>query len=263
MNDDKALTEKEREVLKQKEILSDYEKYKQEMESQKASSESGKLNSYAQKELAANSEASSLSQKMAEEDLKTAKEGIKADFTGIITELNVEEGAPATNGMRLLKLESSQSVMLDISVSKYDLNKLAIGQTADVMAGNRKYEGTVSKINRMAVTGASGTPTVSAQIHIKNPDSNIILGTEAKAAIHTASAKGVVIVPVEALSADKEGDFCYIIQDGIVVKRRVVTGVSSDSYVEITEGLLEGEAVITSMDSMIEEGLAVTAVPAQ
>lgn len=263
MEDDKALTEKEREVLKQKEILADYEEYKAEMEAQKSSSEAGKLNGYTQKELAANSEVSKLSQKLAEQNLQTAMEGIKADFTGIVTELNVVEGAPATEGMQLLKLESSEQVKIMISVSKYDLDDLETGQAVDVTIGSGQYEGVVSKINRMAVTSAAGVPTVGAEIHINNPDSRIILGTEAKVAIHTASVENAVIVPVETINADRKGDFCYIVEDGIVVRRDVVTGVSSDTYIEIVEGLKEGEAVITSMNSAIAEGMQVTAVPAQ
>lgn len=263
MDDDKVLTAKEREVLKQKEILADYEEYKAEMESQKTSSEAGKLNGYTQKELAANSEVSKLSEKLAEQNLQTASEGIKADFTGIVTELNVVEGAPAAEGTQLLKLESSREVKVTISVSKYDLNNLEVGQAVDITIGNWSYDGVVSKINRMAVTSAAGTPTVGAEIHIKNPDEHIILGTEAKAAIHTASVADAVIVPVEVINADKEGDFCYIIENGVVTKRSVVTGISSDSYIEIIEGLQEGEAVIMSTSSAIVEGVPVVGVPAQ
>lgn len=263
MDDNKALTEKEREVLAQKEILADYEEYKAEMEAQKTSSEAGKLNGYTQKELAANSEVSKLSQELAEKNLQTAADGIKADFTGIVTELNVVEGSPATEGMQLLKLESSEKVKITISVSKYDLEKIETGQSVDITIAGNAYEGTVAKINRMAVTGASGTPIVGAEIHINNPDDKIILGTEAKVNIHTGSAADVVRVPVETINADKEGDFCYIVEDGIVVKRRLTTGISSDSHIEVVEGLKEGDIVISSMNSAITEGMKVTPIPAE
>lgn len=263
LGDNKGLTAKEREVLAQKEILADYEKYKTEMEAQKSSSEAGKLNGYRQKELEAGSEVSRLTKEDAEKNLQTAEEGIKADFAGIVTELNVVEGSPVTAGMQLLKLESSEQVKITISVSKYDLDKIKVGQTADITIAGGAYEGTVAKINRMAVAGASGTPIVGAEIHINNPDDRIILGTEAKVNIHTGSAADALKVPVETINADKEGDFCYTVENGIVTKRRIKTGISSDSYIEILEGLTEGDVVISSMNNMITEGMKVAPVPAE
>ncbi|MBD5453537.1 MAG: efflux transporter periplasmic adaptor subunit, partial [Lachnospiraceae bacterium] len=41
----------------------------------------------------------------------------------------------------------------------------------------------------------------------------------------------------------------------------VVTGISSDSYCEIKEGLNEGDQIVGSSAAYMEEGMAVTAVP--
>ena len=198
---------------------------------------------------------------------------MKAEFSGIVTRLGsgggtgssntsgIQTGASVTEGMELFTIESNQSVKVDIDVTKYDLAKIAVGQKADLEIAGKMYEGQVSKINKVAQQNSQGTPVVSAEIHIVNPDSDIYLGVEAKVTIHTASAENVVTLPVEIVNADKQGDFCYVVEDGMVAIRRIVTGISSDSLIEVKEGLKEGDQVVYDTTGMIMEGMAVMAVP--
>ena len=89
-----------------------------------------------------------------------------------------------------------------------------------------------------------GTPVISATVIIDDPDEDIFLGVDAKVKIYAASAKNVVTLPVEVVNIGKEGSFCYVIEDGLVTKRNITTGISSEDYVEITDGIKEGEEVM-------------------
>ena len=94
---------------------------------------------------------------------------------------------------------------------------------------------------------------------IDNPDEDIFLGVDAKVKIYAASAKNVVTLPVEVVNIGKEGSFCYVIEDGLVTKRNITTGISSEDYVEITDGIKEGEEVIADLGDYTE-GMEVQAV---
>ena len=118
----------------------------------------------------------------------------------------------------------------------------------------------MSRINRVAQNNAQNTPVVYADVTIENPDGNIFLGIEGKAEILTGSAEGVVLVPYEAVNTDKNGDFCYLVKDGAIVRQNVVTGISSDMDVEIKEGVSEGDTVVISSDMDLMEGLQVNPV---
>lgn len=71
--------------------------------------------------------------------------------------------------------------------------------------------------------------------------------------ILSAEAKDVTILPTEAVNIGKDGTFCWVCKDGILVKRSISTGVTSDDCAEITEGLEPGEQVIPDPGSH-EEG---------
>ena len=60
---------------------------------------------------------------------------------------------------------------------------------------------------------------------------------------------------------EKNGDFVYIVENNLVVRKDVITGVSSDTYIEIVSGLNENDQVMTEISLDIVEGMEVMAIP--
>ncbi|MGN1146890.1 MAG: efflux RND transporter periplasmic adaptor subunit [Lachnospiraceae bacterium] len=257
-----AQTDLQKKIEEEEERLAGYQEYKAEMEAQKQQAEAEILDSYQKENLDATEQMNSLSYESAKEDYDTAQMGITALFTGIVTEISAVEGMTVTEGMQLLTLANSEQIKVSFSVTKYDLAKLAVGQKAEVTINGKVYDGTITKINRMATVNASGTAAVNAEIHIENPDDNIYLGLDAKIEIHTSKVENALLIPIEALNADKNGDFVYVEENGFVVRKSIVTGISSAEYIEVKEGLSEMDYVITtSLTGGVEEGMAVYSMP--
>ncbi len=249
------------EISEYEDKVAAYKEYKSEMESQKKSSESGFLDQGGKSKLEADKELEDMNNTNTLTAIDTVENGIVADFDGVVTSVDAEKNATPAEGTKLLTLESVEKVKVCISVSKYDLEKIVIGQKADIDIAGKKYEGELTKIDGMATNNASGAAVVGAEITITNPDDAIYLGVEAKIELHTASVADAVVVPLEAVNADKDGDFVYAVENGMVVKKRITTGISSDEYTEIKEGLSEGDSVITVTDMDLMEGMAVTEIP--
>ncbi len=242
-------------------MLSEYKEYRSEMKSQQSSAEAGKMTAGARQELEAENQTKEIEAADSLESLESAAGGISAEFDGVVTEVNAVEGGSVAAGSQLLKLESTQDVMVKISVTKYDLDKIALGQKARVTIGSREYEGEVAKINMKAETNNSGAAVVGTEIKIVNPDSEVILGVEAKVVISTAQESNAVLVPVTAVNVDMEGEFVYVVENNILVKKPVTTGISTDTMVQITEGLSGGEQVVTDVTATLTEGMTVAAMP--
>ncbi|MDE5908444.1 MAG: efflux RND transporter periplasmic adaptor subunit [Lachnospiraceae bacterium] len=242
-------------------MLSDYKEYRSEMKSQKSSAEAGRMTSGARQELEAENQTKGIEASNSLESLQAAANGVAAEFDGVVTEINAVEGGTVATGSQLLKLESTQDVMVRVTVTKYDLDKIAVGQNAIVTIGSQEYEGKVTKINKMAEQNNSGASVVGTEIKITNPDSEVILGVEAKVIISTAQEKDAVLIPVTAVNVDMEGEFVYVVEENILVKKRITTGISSDTMVQVTEGLSDGEQVVTDVTANLMEGMVVAAMP--
>ncbi len=202
---------------------------------------------------------SELDAKSAKELVKEGKKGITAEFNGIVSRADIKEGASVSQGMELFTIQNTDKASVDVNLSKYDYDTVKEGQKAEITMGDNTYEGTVTRMSHIAVQNEKGTPVISATVSIDNPDEDIFLGVDAKVKIHTASAKNVVLLPVEVVNIGKEGSFCYVIEDGLVTRRNITTGISSQDYVEVTEGIKAGEQVISDLGDYTE-GMAVEAV---
>ena len=242
-------------------MLSKYKEYRSEMKSQKSSAEAGKLTGGAKEELEANNKTQTMDVEDSIDSLSSVENGIVAEFDGVVTEMNAVEGGVTAKGAQLLKLESTEDVMVRINVTKYDLSKIKEGQKAIVTIGSREYEGEVSKINKMAEQNNSGAAVVGTEITILNPDSDVILGVEAKVVINTEKAEGAVLVPITAVNVDMDGEFVYVVENNILVKKPVTTGISTDTMTQIVEGLNGDEQIVTSVTADLYEGMTVAAMP--
>ena len=188
------------------------------------------------------------------EALETALDGITAEFDGVVTSVSVTEGARVGEGTALITVESAEELVVRFGASKYDLEDLAVGQPAIVTITGNEYEGELTHIDHMATSNASGSSMVMAEVTILNPDERIYLGVDGKVRITTATEENALLVPVEAVNTDRNGDFCYVVEDGVAKVRYVTTGISSSTEIQILEGLQEGEEVITTISGTLADG---------
>jgi len=206
-------------------------------------------------------EINGIQQEQSDDNLVKARNGITADFDGIITNVAFTEGQPVAQGSELFKIQSTKNVKVVVELSKYDLEKIKMGQKADLTINGNKYEGTVASISRVANTNANGAAVVKAEIHIDNPDENLFLGIEAKVKIQCETVKEAMTLPLTCVNYDTKGSFCYVVVDGVIERREVTTGLSSDHSVQIIEGIDSNDEVITEVNEMIAEGMSVVSMP--
>lgn len=205
---------------------------------------------------------SELDQMTAEELIEAAKKGIKADFNGVVTKVSVVEGATATQGMELFTLQNTDKVDVNVNISKYDYDKVKAGQSAEITIAGKTYEGKVTNISHVATQNEKGASLISADVRITNPDDDIFLGVDAKVMIRAEEADNVVVLPTEVVNIGKDGSFCYVLEDGVITKKNISTGISSDEYVEILDGIKEGDEVIRDLGTL-EEGMQAEAAAAK
>ena len=240
------------------EAQSKLETAKAQVESYKASSG----NEYDRENLELQGELNTLKSGSEYEELQKYKDGcLLAPFDGIVTASYVSEGMTTSlAGAEIIEFSSIDEVSVAISVSKRDIEKIKEGQSVKVTILDKDYEGEISRIARVAISGG-GTTSVSAVIKIKNPDDDIFLGIEAKNVIVTAHKDSCLTLPSEAINVDADGFFVYTVNDmNMVEKKRVEAGISSEDCTEILDGITADDKVISYVTSVVKEGAVVVPV---
>jgi HlyD family secretion protein len=86
-------------------------------------------------------------------------------------------------------------------------------------------------------------------------------GMFVEAEILTAQRDGLA-VPVTAVGSSPEGSTVMRVKDGVVERVAVTTGIRDGGRVEITEGLAEGDIVVTKAGAFVRAGDRINPVPA-
>ena len=187
------------------------------------------------------------------------KEGMAADMDGVIASVGLLETNTATQGMAMFTVASTEKVRVKIEVSPDDYDKIKVGNKAEITIGQYKYQGTLTKVNKIALNNEKGNPVIGAEIHIDNPDENVCIGAAAKISMTVAESSDVLLVPTEVINTSSEGDFVYVIKDGVVKKKPVELGTASTTKIEVKSGLKKGDQVVNDLNVDIKDGMKATA----
>lgn len=248
-------------LMVKEEELADFQSNLSEQKGIKNSTEDSMLTASGKKQIEATKDLAALKASQVTDAVAQVKDGLKAEFNGIVTGVKAVNGGIVEENGELLTVDSTENVCVKVSLNKSDLEKVKEGQKAAITIVGKPYEGTVTRISRSATKNEKGAALVTAEIHIDNPDQDLYLGVDGKITIQGNKAENVVTVPIEAVNIGKDGSFVYIVdENGMIEKRIITTGLSSAEATEVKEGLDGTERVVLSVDAGIEEGMQVTPV---
>ncbi|WP_148222716.1 efflux RND transporter periplasmic adaptor subunit [Caldicellulosiruptor acetigenus] len=195
---------------------------------------------------------------------------------GVISNLNVSEGKLINMGDSICSIWSPNDLIFESKISEYDVYKVKKGDRVKLnftphssYIPESELDGVVESINPRPLDEDLSQNISWFNIKVRFHDENIKRGTHATAEIEVIRKKDALCIPIEAVR--KEGDkyFVYvkkfnneslnkIKEDGEISdelgtkesyyvgceKREVKLGISNEHYVEILEGLKEGEEVV-------------------
>ncbi|WP_308619899.1 biotin/lipoyl-binding protein [uncultured Eubacterium sp.] len=211
--------------------------------------------------------------KAARDDLA---KGWKAEFSGVITTCDIEEGGQTTALSTGLTLENMKKRVVTISLGEYDVHKVKEGMAATVKTAYGTYDGVVASIAPTAtgasqgsmldsvgsMAGISGLSSltnsgagVECKVVVDHPDENIIVGFDADVEIVTGTYTDVPCVPIESIVLEKEGTYVYLYnpEEETVTKTKIETGATSDTSYEIKSGLSIGDQIVATPQTDYEE----------
>ena len=254
--------ELEKKIAQEQEAVAGFQEYKAKMEVQKSTGEASVLDDYGKRQLEIDKELTDISYRQLLDEAESAKKGISSEFQGVVTNLGVTPGGPVSAGMLVATVERTDRLKVKASATKYAMERLRIGQKVEAVIGERTFEGTVSHIDKIATVTNLNAASVAFEVELQGTDENVYLGMEAKMTIYTQKAENVLILPTEAVNANKDGDFVYAVQGGVIRIKPVKVGIVSKGMVQVLEGITESDDVVVKYGGILEDGMQVNAAEA-
>jgi HlyD family secretion protein len=205
-----------------------------------------------------------------------SKTTILAPLTGIITHLPVNVGEIAIVGVQnqagtvLMTIADMSVITAEVKVDETDIVNVKVGQEAQIRVdalGDRVLNGTVSEVGNSALTRTGGIATTSTNnsqeakdfkvvVTLTDPPPELRPGLSCTSTIVTATRRQTLTVPIQALTIrefdppekggkkiEKEGVF--VVKNGSALFREVKTGIIGTTDLELLEGLVESEEIVT------------------
>lgn len=181
------------------------------------------------------------------------KRKIYAPFSGVVAKVGIKAGEAAgsvgsATAAPTITLISENDYEVILKVPEISVAKLAVGQAVDIRLDaygkDVVFPGQITSINP-AETIVDGVPVYETKVAFTKSDERIRSGMTANATIVTNKKDGVLAIPADMIKSDKTGAYVnLLVSDDKTERRAVTTGLrSSDSFVEITSGLAEGDRV--------------------
>ena len=163
----------------------------------------------------------------------------------IVSDPSVYTGSNVLATDTIATVASSSNLQLMAEVDETDIGKTRLGQKANITLDafpGKTFSSTVSQIAPQAITTSTGATAFNVTFNMENTEP-LLIGMNGSAQIITATKENVLSVPLEAIVND---NFVWIKIGKNYQQREVTRGLESDSDVEITSGISEGDNVVTA-----------------
>ncbi|MEV5414078.1 efflux RND transporter periplasmic adaptor subunit [Thermopolyspora sp. NPDC052614] len=188
----------------------------------------------------------------AKNDLEDAREAlagvvIKAPVAGTILSIAGTVGTDVTAGATFIQLGNLDELQIKAMVTQSDVEKLKVGQRATVTLATRageRYAGRVTHIDPVATTSGD-LVQYGVLIAFSRRPPDLLLGQNATITVTVEESDDAVLIPAQAVRSQSDGTAVVTVETGGgTAQRTVKVGVRGDQYVEVLDGLREGDRVV-------------------
>ena len=210
---------------------------------------------------------------LAQQQALVAKKTISAPFSGRLGISTTNPGQYLNPGDKIVTLQAIDPVYLDFYLPQRQVGELAIGQILNAESDSfqdKFFQGKVTAISpKLDLT----TRNVQVQATIANPKHQLLPGMFAKAMVNVGEKKHYLTLPLTAITFNPYGSTVFIVKPSApkegesatapagnnleVQQAFVTTGETRGDQVAITNGLKEGQMVVTSGQIKLKNGTPV------
>lgn len=198
--------------------------------------------------------------------VQLGKTAIRAPFSGVIDDVITEQGSVVAAGQsQIMRIVNLKDMYIEAVIPEKYLTNVVKGKAVEV------YFPVLGKTINAKIRQAGdfidpNNRTFKVEIGIPNKDGNIKPNLTAKLKINDYTNEKAILIPQSVISENAEGEQYVFIADAIngekakAKKVIISTGKTQGDFIEITDGLADGNAVIKEGARSVKDGQEVTII---
>lgn len=182
---------------------------------------------------------------------------IKSPITGVVDDVNIKIGQAVQPGLPAFKVVNYNDLRVVAELAESHISKVKQGDKVKLFFKdlNKEVDAVVS-FTAKTINQINRTFRVEIQLGANNRDYYPNMITLVR--INDYTNPSALVIPVNLIQRSELGDFVFIAsskdKQKVAEKRNITTGKSYGSHIEVLSGLSEGEAVITTGYTDLNEG---------
>ena len=189
-----------------------------------------------------------------------AYQQVVAPFDGVITQRNVDNGSLVQAGTTFMfTLMHSDVIRVQVTVPQDAAFGVVPGVEALVRIPELPDQPFPGTVTRIANALAPGTRTLLAEIDVPNPTGVLSPGLYCTVELHIPRKTPSMLVPAEAVVADRNGLHVAVVRNGAAHMQKVTVARDLGAEVEVHDGVAPGDTVILNPMVNLVDGSKVRA----
>jgi RND family efflux transporter MFP subunit len=193
-------------------------------------------------------------------ELQLSYTKIRALSEGYITERLIEVGSRVTANQQVYTIEDFTPLLIRVYVPTSDAIKLKENMAAEVTTEVLKgtlFTGNVKLINpRIDVQ----TGTVKVTVEVYDETLRLRPGMFVEVRIVIGQKENALVIPRKAILYKQNKTYAFILNGDRVTQREIVLGLTEEDDAEVSQGLAEGDVVVTVGVDGLKDGQRVDVV---
>jgi Cu(I)/Ag(I) efflux system membrane fusion protein len=186
---------------------------------------------------------------------------LSAPETGVLTELNVRDGAMVSPGQTLAKVSGLDRLWLVVEVPEALALQVRPGMSVDAVFAGDPAQHFTGHIREILPGISASSRTLQARLEIDNADFRLTPGMLMRARVGAAKRVSRLLVPSEAvITTGKRSVVIVRNSDGGLQPVSVTIGNDTGDDTEVTNGLTEGQQVVASGQFLIDSEASLKSV---
>lgn len=189
-------------------------------------------------------------------EARIAETELRAPFDGIVGLRMVSEGAFATTQTKIVRLVKTSPLKIEFSINERYAGEIAPGFPITFMVDGvaQSFSASVYAIDPKVNTE---TRMIAVRALYPNRNEELKPGRFVSVKAQLSELKNAVSIPTESVIPEMDGEKVFIFRGGKAEQRRISLGLRTESHVQVRDGLVFGDTLLTTAILQLRQGLPV------
>lgn len=182
---------------------------------------------------------------------------LTSPISGVITNINVNEGDWVNPGMDMATIAKINRMIIKFYVNENEIQDIHSGDKTTVWSDSKPDLKITGRVTEIAKSASSDSRTFQVKAEFpNNSDKWFKPGMFVKVNVTLSTKKDVIAIPNESILHLDNKNLVYVIKNSKPVEKEIKAGMTDGNFTEVMNGITDGDSLITAgMENLTDNSI--------